>query len=66
MADYNIVDAGASADAAPAENAAAVQRAVDAAHAAGGGRVVIPAGTFQCGTIRLKSHVELHLEQGAV
>lgn len=32
----------------------------------GGGRVVVPAGTNETGTVVLKSNVELHLEDGAV
>ena len=34
--------------------------------AAGGGRVVIAPGVHPIGTLRLRSHVELHLEKGAV
>jgi hypothetical protein len=44
----------------------AIHRAVDAAHAAGGGRVVVPRGTFLTGTVVLRSGVTLHLEEGAV
>jgi polygalacturonase len=44
----------------------AINRAIDAAAAAGGGTVVIPGGTYASHSIRLKSHVGLHLEQGAV
>ena len=44
----------------------AVQAAIDAAHAAGGGRVVVRKGIHPCGTLHLKSNVELHLEEGAV
>lgn len=44
---------------------AAIQRAVDQAAAAGGGRVVVPAGDYPSGSLRLYSHVELHLEAGA-
>ena len=45
----------------------AVQAAVEAAHAAGGGTVVVPAGgTFLGGSIELRSFVELHVERGAV
>ena len=44
---------------------AAIQRAVDRAAAAGGGRVVVPAGDYPSGSLRLYSHVELHLEAGA-
>lgn len=45
---------------------ASIQAAVDEAHAAGGGRIVIPPGTWDVGTIVLKSNVELHLSKGAV
>ncbi len=44
----------------------AIQAALDACGAAGGGTVVVPAGTFVTGTIWLRSHVELHLQHGAV
>ena len=43
----------------------AVNRAIEAAAAAGGGVVVFPAGTYLCFSIRLKSQVHLHLEQGS-
>lgn len=43
-----------------------IQAAIDAAHADGGGRVVLPAGRFLSGTIVLASGVELHLEKNAV
>ncbi len=43
----------------------AINKAIEAA-AAGGGTVVIPAGTWVCFSIRLKSHVGLYLSQGAV
>jgi polygalacturonase len=43
----------------------AVNRAIEAAAAAGGGTVVFPAGTYACYTIRLKSHICLLLEAGA-
>ena len=44
----------------------AIQEAIDAAAAAGGGRVVVPAGEYPSGTLTLKSNVELHLQKGAV
>jgi polygalacturonase len=43
----------------------AVNRAIDAAAAAGGGVVVFPAGSYLCFSIRLKSYVHLHLLQGS-
>ena len=45
---------------------AAIQSRIDAASAAGGGRVVVTRGVHPCGTLHLKSGVELHLEEGAV
>jgi polygalacturonase len=42
----------------------AIQKAIDACAAAGGGRVSLPAGTFLSGTIYLKSRVTLVLEEG--
>ena len=47
-------------------NGTAIQRAIDEVAAAGGGRVSVPAGTYESGSIRLRSGVELHLEKGAM
>lgn len=44
---------------------AAIQCMVDAANAAGGGRVIVPAGEYPSGSLRMRSNVELHLEKGA-
>jgi polygalacturonase len=44
----------------------AVNHAIEAAAAAGGGVVVFPAGSYLCFSIRLKSHVILHLLEGSV
>lgn len=44
----------------------AVQKAIDACALAGGGRVVIPEGTFLTGGVELRARVNLHLEAGAV
>ncbi|MEO8624662.1 MAG: glycosyl hydrolase family 28-related protein, partial [bacterium] len=43
----------------------AINRAIDAASAVGGGTVQFPAGTYASHSIRLRSHVGLHLDQGA-
>ena len=61
---YDILDFGAVADG-KTLCTAAIQAAIDACHAAGGGTVVVPAGTFKTGTLWLRSHVELHLSHGA-
>ncbi|MGC5411884.1 glycoside hydrolase family 28 protein, partial [Streptomyces sp. DT225] len=43
----------------------AIRQAVTACHSAGGGRVTVPPGVFLTGPVRLRSQVELHLEEGA-
>ena len=43
----------------------AIQKAVDACAAAGGGRVVLAGGQFLSGTVSLRSNVSLHVEAGA-
>jgi len=47
-------------------NTEALQKAIDTCHQRGGGRVTIPSGTFLTGTLNLKSHVELFLDENAV
>lgn len=44
----------------------AIQRAIDAAAAAGGGTVVLPPGRYRCGALELKTGVRLCLEHAAV
>ncbi len=59
---YDIMTYGAKGDG-QTDDAAAIQRAINACSAAGGGTVIIPAGhTFLCGPLYLKSYVNLHLE----
>jgi hypothetical protein len=48
------------------KDTAALQRAIDAASATGGGTVTFSAGTYLSGSIFLKSHVKLRLDPGAV
>jgi len=62
--EFDIRDFGASGDG-NAMNTSAIQSAIDACHEAGGGKVIIPPGTYLSGTIILKSHVELHFMQNA-
>ena len=63
--EYNILSCGAVADG-RTNCATAIQNAVDTASAAGGGRVIIPAGQYLSGSVLLKDNVELYLESGAV
>jgi len=43
----------------------AFREAIAACAESGGGRVIVPAGTFLTGPIHLRSNVELHLSEGA-
>lgn len=43
-----------------------IQAMIDKAFKKGGGKVVVPAGIYNVGSIQLKSNVELHLEKGAI
>ncbi|KRE38685.1 hypothetical protein ASG81_19920 [Paenibacillus sp. Soil522] len=47
-------------------NTEAMQQAIDACAAAGGGTVVIPAGLWLTGPLELRSRIRLHAEKGAV
>ena len=62
--DYVITDYGAVSDT-TVLSTDALQQCIDRCSAAGGGRVVVPAGQYKTGTIVLKSNVHLHLELGA-
>lgn len=62
---YNVRMFGAKGDG-KALDSPAVNRAIDAAAAAGGGTVRFPAGTYRSFSIRLKSNVSLHLDSGSV
>ena len=65
--DYDITKFGAKATNTAAQNQKAIQKAIDKCAKKGGGRVIVPAGqTFKTGAIQLKSHVNLHVEEGAV
>lgn len=49
-----------------AKDTQGIQNAIDTCTKNGGGTVWVPAGKFLCGTIVLKTNVELHLENGAI
>jgi polygalacturonase len=48
------------------KSTAAIQKAIEACHQAGGGRVLIPKGDWLTGAIHLRSNVNLHVAEGAV
>ena len=62
---FAITKYGASTTATAAKNQTAINKAIAACSKAGGGKVVVPAGTWTTGALRLKSHVNLVLEEGA-
>ena len=62
---YDIRDFGAKGDGSSI-NTVAIQTAIDAASAAGGGRVLVSGGIYKSGTIYLKSHVEFYVDMGTV
>ncbi len=63
-AQFSIMDYGAVADGSTL-NTQAIQKAIDACAAAGGGHVIVPAGTFLTGPIHLASNIDLHVDEGA-
>src|SRR5215467_6655294 len=61
---YNVKAFGATGDGRVLDSPA-VNKAIEAAAAAGGGTVRFPAGSYQCRSIHLKSNISLYLDQGA-
>lgn len=61
---FLITDFGAS-QGDQAKTSAAIEKAIAAAHAAGGGVVVVPEGVWPTGKVHLKSNVNLHLAKGS-
>lgn len=62
--DYNVKAYGAVSDG-KTLTSDAFNKAIEDAARNGGGRIVIPAGEYLCGSIRMKSNIELHFENGA-
>lgn len=64
--NYTVTDFGARGDGST-DDAAAIQRAIDACTQAGGGTVLFPSGkTFMAGPIRMASNVNLHFQPNSV
>ncbi|RYG58183.1 glycoside hydrolase family 28 protein, partial [bacterium] len=62
---YNVRTFGARGDGKTLDTPA-INQAIETAAAAGGGTVLLPAGTYLALSIHLKSNIRLHLDQGAV
>jgi polygalacturonase len=64
-ATFNLADFGGVGDKRTL-NTAAFQRAIAAVARAGGGHLIVPPGTYKTLPLVLTSHLDLHLEAGAV
>lgn len=62
---FNIAQFGAKADGITL-NTQAINRAINACNAKGGGVVLVPQGLWLTGPIVLKSNVDLHIDRGAL
>lgn len=60
LKDYKIKGDGKT------KHTATIQKAIDELSAKGGGRLVVPAGVWLTGPIRLKSNIDLHIKAGAI
>ena len=63
--DYNILDYGKRSQTEGYLYTELINKVIDKCSAEGGGRVIIPEGTWLTGPINLKSNVNLHLLKGA-
>lgn len=61
---FNVRSYGAVGDGKNLDSAA-INKAIEAAATGGGGTVFVPAGTYLCGSIHLKSDIHLFLDAGA-
>ena len=62
--DVSILDFGAKID--NRNNSVSIQNAIDYCHQNGGGKVIVPKGTFVTGSITIKNNVYLYLEKNAI
>ena len=62
---FSVRDFGATGDGKTLDSPA-INKAIEACSAAGGGTVYFPAGTYVSGSIRLKSNLRLYLDAGAI
>ena len=63
-ATLNVKNFGAKGDGKTLDSPA-INATIEACVSKGGGTVTVPAGNYLCGSIHLKSNIELHLDAGA-
>ena len=63
---YDVTKYGAAEKNSAAKNQKAINKAIEQCSKAGGGKVVVPAGTYMTGAITMKNDVNLVVEKGAV
>ncbi len=63
--EFNVRNFGATGDGTTLDSPA-IDKAIDAAAAAGGGTVLVPAGTYLSGSIHLQSNIHLVIDAGAI
>ncbi len=63
--EYLITQFGAKPNKPGFLNTKAIHKAIEACSKKGGGKVVVPAGTWHTGPLTLKSNVNLHVSEGA-
>lgn len=63
--EFNINDYGAKANNPDVLSHQAINEAILQCSLSGGGKVIVPSGTYYTGPVTLKSNVNLHLEDGA-
>jgi len=61
---FNVKSYGATGDGQTLDSPA-INKAIAACAAAGGGTVYLPAGTYLCGSIHMKSNINLYIDAGA-
>ncbi len=64
--NISVLDYGAVPNDTAKLSTVAINSAIDACFKNGGGKVIIPSGSFKSGTIVLKDNVELYFEHGSV
>ena len=62
---FNVIEYGAVADG-KTLCTEALQKAIDACNAAGGGTILFPAGTYVLSTVFMKSNVHIHIAKDAL